>query len=242
MADGLDSPRMKLARAIEHFETMKRETDAFMGTDPYALSTNEKVDDVWHVGRLQVRAEPPRMLGTIAGDVVNNVNAALDHLVYERSVTKPDRGTGFPVSLSVSDYALHRDRLLDGVPDWPDRAIIDAYQPYERGMQADPLWLMRVFANADKHRVVQPAFARPHRLRFQLPPGYNANVTVVDHKGPLHDGAELYRLGLIGPPISEGGVKVNARLDLTIGYGDLLIDGNEIGQMLALAKEIIDAF
>lgn len=241
MIDRLASARLKLARAREHFKTLKIETDAFVESEPYAVSSDPEVKDGWQIFRFRIFQEPPIRLAVIAGDVVNNVNSALDHLIYALSLTKAS-GTGFPVFLRIDDYSSHRDRLLQGVPEWPDRAIIDAYQPYERGNTLDPLWLMRSFANADKHRVTQPAYSRPHRLRIEAPPGYRGQVIPPQITGPLYDGAELFRVRLSGPAPPEGGVHMKTRMDLTIGYGDRLTDNIEIGAMILVATEIIDAF
>jgi len=242
MLDRLISARLKLARAREHFKALKLETDAFVATQPYRITSYADVEQGWHVFRFEASQAPPIRLSVIAGDAVNSVNAALDHLVYALSVTKPPQGTGFPVFVSVNDYGAYRDRLLDGVPAWPDRAIIDAYQPYERALDLDPLRLMRTFSNADKHRVTQPTYGRPKSLRIQQPPGYTGQVIPPKIDGPLYDGAELFRVRLTGPDPPEGGVDVYTRLNLTIAYGDQLIDNVDIGGMILLAAEIIDAF
>ncbi len=240
MVDRLASAWLKLARAREHFKALKLETDAFTATQPYAIVSDPEIQQGWQVFRFKATHEPPIRLSVIAGDAVNSINAALDHLVYALSVTKAR--TGFPVYLDILNYVADRDRLLNGVPEWPDRAIIDAYQPYERGFDLDPLWLMRTFANTDKHRVTQPAYGRPNRLKIEQPPGYSGQVVPPQIDGPLYDGAELFRLRLTGPEPPEGGVHVYTRMDLTIGYGDRLTDNVEIGQMIHLATEIIDAF
>lgn len=252
MVDRLASARLKLDRAREHLKVLKGQVHTFVNGEPkpYALSdTGESEGELphWQDCFFEVREDPPIAFGLMAGDFIGNVNAALDHLVYGLSTTKP-KGTGFPVVIDPDAYVLttskkrvsDRERLLAGVLD-PDRAIIDAYQPYENGMQADPLWRMREFANADKHRVTQPAWARVHAVRINAPHGCETRVARQRFSGPVHNGALLFRFQVRCGGLTPK-VKVRAEADMTLGFGPELVDLIEFDRIVERAADIIACF
>lgn len=249
MADRLASARLKRDRAREHLKALKEQCWLFMNQEPkpYGISDKLKQEGQWSVALLDVRQHPPIEFGLIAGDFINNINAALDHLVYGLSATKK-KGTGFPISVDPDSYVFtsrkkkvsDRDRLLAGVIE-DERALIDAYQPYANGMEADPLWRMREFANTDKHRVTHPAFARMHRYRV-IAPGCEIAMELCEHAGPFDNGTPLFRFSVsCGGPYGRN-VKVRTEVVLSIGFGPLLVDLVEFDEMLGLTSEIIDAF
>ena len=55
---------------------------------PYGIADKVQQEGQWSVAFFEVRENPPIEFGLIAGDFINNVNAALDHLVYGLSATK----------------------------------------------------------------------------------------------------------------------------------------------------------
>jgi hypothetical protein len=246
MADRLYSARLKFDSAVEHLKTLKDQVGIFMSTDPYSIAEDAKVEGYWYVARLKVREEPPISFSVLAGEVIDGLNAALDHLVYGLSRTKP-KGTGFPIFIDPRPYVGvkkdgQRESLLAGVAN-ANRAVIDAYQPYEGELKADPLWLMREFANTDKHRITRPAFARPRNVRFHHPRGCDVTLQRKQSKRPLHDGAVLLRFHvecLRLPP--EDKVQVRTEVDLSIGFGDAAVDLVEIDAMVERVHDIIGCF
>jgi hypothetical protein len=136
----------------------------------------------------------------------------------------------------------HRDRLLAGVREFPERAIIDAYQPYANGMETDPLYLLREFANSDKHRITEPGFARPHYLGVNAPPGYKVEVIPEQPLRKLKNRAKVLRYRLYGPPVPEGGVPVHTDVLVSVGFGPMAMNIMDIHESLARVDEIIRAF
>lgn len=249
MADRLASALLKWNRAAEHFKVLKDECGAFIATEPYGISEEVELQGDWYISRLYVREQPDIRLGVIAGDVLNNLNASLDHLVYALSATKP-RGTGFPVAIDPDAYVRtspkkktsDRDRLLAGVPD-DDRAIIDAYQPYENGGRDDLLWLMREFANADKHRVTPAAFANPRNLRVHPPNGCKVTADPIKLSHPLNDGTPIFRWRVECPDRPpQANVQVRAEVDLSIAFGTAKVDLIVIESMFFRTADIIQCF
>lgn len=248
MAHPLASAHLKLNRARHHLKALKHDCWLFMGQDPkpYGIADQVKKEGQWSVALLEVRQHPPIEFGLVAGDFINNVQAALDHLVYGLSRTKRN-GTGFPVFIDPDAYVFtsakkkvsDRDGLLHGVIE-DDRAIIDAYQPYEHEMEADPLWRMRKFGNTDKHRVTHPAFARIRAARV-IAPGCDIYMEPYERAGPFDNGAPLFRFA-----VACGGqgpnVKVRSEVDMSIGFGPQSVDLVEFDAILARASEIIECF
>jgi len=243
----LDSAHLKLGRAVLHFRDLQEQVAVFMASKPYGIGPEKHVGDGWIQVTFVVRRRPPIYFALLAGDAVSNANAALDHLVYGLSRTKPAR-TGFPIYVDPDKYVREgkngsdRDQLLAGVREFPERAIIDAYQPYANRMKADPLWLLRVFANTDKHRIVEPGYARSRHVGIKPPPGYQIGVIPGQVTAKLKNGTEICRYRVYGPPSAEGAVPVQAKVDFSIGFGPMSMDLVEIEEALARVNEIIRAF
>lgn len=102
----------------------------------------------------------------IAGDYIQNLRAALDHLAWELV----RKGTEWPprslTAIQFPIYSVNRSRdktkrtfsnriakELPGISD-AQRALIDGYQPYHRGKRH--LATLAHFSNQDKHRFITP--------------------------------------------------------------------------------------
>jgi hypothetical protein len=97
----LRGPLLKLGRAKEHFAELREKSEAFLATVPYdwSMETEEYTDGTREY-RISASVDdyPPIELGLIAGDVVQNVRAALDQLVWAYSAKdKRNRRTMFPI-------------------------------------------------------------------------------------------------------------------------------------------------
>src|SRR5262245_52737821 len=81
-------PLLKLARAKEHFTELREKAEAFLATEPYDWSMEtEAFTDGTREYRISASVDdhPPIELGLIAGDVVQNLRAALDQLIWANS-------------------------------------------------------------------------------------------------------------------------------------------------------------
>ena len=93
-------------------------------------------------------------MGLLAGEAVQNLRSALDHLVYEKS--GGNERTQLSIFINPDDYAARAPRMMNGVPE-SLRAIIESYQPYRGTPDApsqDPLSNLRTLSNRDKHKVL----------------------------------------------------------------------------------------
>jgi hypothetical protein len=160
MSHPLDSAYLKLRRATEHLEQIDTETQRFIDSHPYVPvpDYNHKTGD--HVVRVRVLAEPPMHLGLLAGDMLHNARAALDHLIYQLadldSETPRGEKTQYPIFDNPERFDAMPANYLKGVPD-RYRAILRNAQPYNPRYAG--LGPMARLDDRDKHRIVEPIAA-----------------------------------------------------------------------------------
>lgn len=83
MSDRLDGALTKVERAKQHVGDLEAELRAFHGTNPYVVAAKRNPEThqlVYYVASVQ---EVPRSISAIAGDVLQNLRSALDHLAYQ---------------------------------------------------------------------------------------------------------------------------------------------------------------
>lgn len=172
MSHPLDSTRLKVARAREHFKQLDAERRAFIDTQPFVYIPHHDSETGRHEIRVRKFADPPIRLGLLAGDVIHNYRGALDHLVYQVAGYGPHRESGrgkwtqFPIFDNERDFHSKKAIYLKGVPK-EAVPVFEACQPYK-----DPDIASGTIArldDRDKHRVLTPVVAAPlaGRLRLQ---------------------------------------------------------------------------
>lgn len=171
MGHPLDSSRLKVARAREHFKVLDAERRAFIETQPYFYVPNYDFESGRHEIRARKIADPPIRLGLLAGDVVHNYRAALDHLVFQVAALGPrgeaGRGdrTQFPIFERKRDFDNHVATYLKGVPK-DAVSVFELCQPYQGGERL--ISLVARLDDRDKHRVLTPVVSAPHGGRLHL--------------------------------------------------------------------------
>jgi len=241
MTHPLTSAFLKVERARKHLKELNQQIRGFVMVDPYRLTIEVDPDTGQQVVRFRTVGNRPIPLGfgLMAGDVIHNLRAALDHVVYQLAVAGGGDGehSQFPIIEDSDDYRLKEKRLLEGVVEG-QRAIIKGLQPYhvraalnagthpesERDPLAINVYLMNLgrLDNIDKHRLLLPSdimvpFRKPHF----------AGVTKAEGTHPadwyrVKDGAEFFRITSIElpPDGSMADVQVNTDHSFTIGFGD----------------------
>ena len=79
--DRLDALLIKYGRAQEHRAAWDRALDKWVATMPYALR-GEADPSGWFVVRLVVREPPPPELSLTFVDMISNLRATLDHIIW----------------------------------------------------------------------------------------------------------------------------------------------------------------
>lgn len=238
----------RLDQARRRYSALDGEIRVYLGRER-AKVVSDLEDDRWNVIRFASDVVPPPLtLGVILGEVVHNLRAVLDNLVFDLAgqPTSNSRGqTAFPIAESSNDYLnprrdgepSMRERMLEGVPDGA-REIIDAFQPFEPlddhlraawgESQEHPLRMLRVLSNADKHRIAHPAAllgATPEITIPDPPPG-EFEITFTEAGGPISDGVEIARFRHSDPSVGKVASIINTRVVVVfgangVGLGDL---------------------
>lgn len=149
---------LKVERAKQHVADLDGEIRRFLDTDPYVVGTKHDPQSrqlIYYVVR--VEATPPR-LSVIAGDVLQNLMSALDHLAYQ--LVMADTGDDppphrsriyFPIARDAAEYETKKIRKIEGVRQ-ETLNTIDAIKPYKGGN--DQLWSLYQLNNVEKHRLL----------------------------------------------------------------------------------------
>jgi hypothetical protein len=145
--------------AKKHLTELEREIDAFLATEPYKIETRPDSDQP-NCSRYYVASVPsehPTSISLIAGDVLFNLRAALDHLAYQLALAngttdeKILRQTYFPIFDDAKKFHKDLKARTPGLSQAARDAIKDV-KPYKEGNPA--LWQLHNLNNRDKHRAL----------------------------------------------------------------------------------------
>jgi hypothetical protein len=159
----LDSSWLKLHWAKRHLDFLYTDQRSFYGREDESSRSDANAD-----GSAELRHKPfvPPSVGPwsmIVGDAVHNMRCSLDHIVYALAVKhlaaigksgRPKSGTGFPIFQNVDRREFNK-KTAEIEPEARD--VIESLQPYDR---TNPLWMLSVLDNADKHEVIRIHSAR----------------------------------------------------------------------------------
>jgi hypothetical protein len=163
----LSSSDAKIARAREHFESIKFEfARAANDRQPYGIRISQiDPDSGWFSVFLTPRDFAEPRLGVIVGDLIHNLRCALDYIITalaDKSKAQLTTRHQFPIFDHVAEYrrkvgdrsTASKDGMLGGIVHGIS-TIWDA-QPFHRkpDPETDGLFLINRFSNADKHRVI----------------------------------------------------------------------------------------
>jgi hypothetical protein len=154
--------RLKIERAKEHLRDLHLCLKTFLDSNPYEVDTQRDPQTrqlIYYLVR--VRDVPPRA-SLFAGDTIQNLRSALDHLAYQLYLLGPGGHTGgvgsriyFPIADDSAKYKIEAPRKIKGMR--PDAIkAIDAIEPYKGGHtdKSDTLWRLEKMNNIDKHRLL----------------------------------------------------------------------------------------
>ncbi len=248
----------KVERAEAHFHSLHPKISTFLNSEPkpYRFVAEIDVEAAKALWRLHVVEEPPLEWSTIAGDYVQNLRAALDHLIWvlvKANGHEPTRGNAFPIfDVKPPDRRSHGERQR-----WNRQVyglhpsvlgFLDRCQPYKG---PDPpgthvLAGLRTLSNEDKHRTLLPAFVavaenKPSKLRgletrdIERP---DLNTLQVRAGRPLkeHDVVVEMPIAITGP---NPEVKLKAELPLDVGIGRKPVPLKGLEQMSQVVGSVL---
>ena len=172
------SAQRKFARSVEQIKRLCGEAEAFENRDAYVFRKEIESRSAKHITYrcIAVEREPPSdEWPLLAGEAIQNLRAALDHVVWA-SVKRPSTRTGFPIFTDPCEFQVLGAPMLRGVPD-PMRAAIERAQPYRTSPDAPAqamLEQLRVLSNLDKHRTLATVASAVEHEGI----GYNTGVSI----------------------------------------------------------------
>ena len=148
---------VKIERAKKHFVELNETCLAFQQTNPYEVDVKRDPETrnlIYYV----FRVDPvPDSLGAIAGDFIQNLRSALDHLIRHlmevRGITRFDTESNFPIGSDAKDYSKTKLRGMEKIL---RKDAVDALRSIEayKGGRGHQLWVLHRLNNIDKHRLL----------------------------------------------------------------------------------------
>jgi hypothetical protein len=212
----MDSVDAKMARANEHREALYAESGVwFEGTKRnFILKTNGR--EAWLVHYVE-DSFPPIRLGVLLGECVFNMRSAMDNLVCGLVRTKDGYNakcahTQVPICATEETWKKNWKKDLNGVEPAAQRMIRDL-QPCFRmpsSTEDDPLSVLNVLCNSDKHRAITLTLAYSHDLTVRVH-GKDGKVHEVRSLKPLYTG-DVHTIPLdIDPATIQPSARVETR-------------------------------
>ena len=132
----------------------------------------------------------PQRIGAIFGDYVNNLESALDHLIYQLALASgtedPSSGNYFPF-LSIDDQArwdqIKRNKLGGIRDEWAERLKDSQPLPWGARAQFHPLVVLHAANKQNKHHIITPTL--PGTLEWE--PEFQLNRNALPGEGAMHD-------------------------------------------------------
>jgi len=180
MIKGVESAKLKIARAWEHLAELREVARDYTDEEIHKLSLNSEGQEV-----VEITRDPPARISVLVGEIVYQVRSALDHLTYEiveanqTSISLPtnwvrdcefplglkapiDKATAQPYSLPVP-YSVFEKKLPGLTPQ--AFKFIEALQPYWGQGTSNLLKIVGQLSNIDKHRHLHITIPRISVLR-----------------------------------------------------------------------------
>jgi len=211
---------LKIKRAKEHITQLEQQLSAFFDTDPYKVGAKHDLETrklIYYV----MSAEPiPDAIPLVAGDAIQNLMSALDHLAYQilcsDTEDKPPNPSWiyFPIADNAEKYEAKKRGQMQGARQETFDAI-DALKPYKGGN--DIIWALYRLNNIEKHRLLLTVGSHAaginigqvlaQHLQGSFSPATIATVESMnlflkpaDRGFPLQAGFELYMGDVDQPP------------------------------------------
>jgi hypothetical protein len=154
--DRLILAKVKVERAKENLKEFDRIAETFRDKNHTIVVAHGHGKFSYSAGPPDTRTYPVRSfeLFAVAGDIVNNLRSALDHLAWqlvEANGSIPSKHTAFPITTDAKTYEEAKARKVQGMSTDAVR-LIDSLKPYQGGN--DALWRLHEICNIDKHQTI----------------------------------------------------------------------------------------
>lgn len=157
VADRLKQVISKVERAKRHIADLDREIKVFLDANPYRVGTKRNPDTRQLIYYVTSVDPTPECLPMIAGDAIQNLMSALDHLAYQivcsdtNDLPPNPNWIYFPIADTAEKYEAKKQGKIEGAQKETFDAF-DALKPYKGGN--DLLWVLYRLNNIEKHRLL----------------------------------------------------------------------------------------
>ncbi len=149
--------RVKIERAKKHLADFDVQAEAFRDAYTHVIGTRKDPQTRQAIQYFTKLPISKFEVLAVAGDVLQNLRSALDHLAFHlvevglrRSIgEKIGKRVAFPIIEKAKEYEGFKTRKIKGARKATIKAI-DDLKPYKR--RNSPLWLLHYVNNVDKHR------------------------------------------------------------------------------------------
>jgi hypothetical protein len=147
--DLLESSKSKLSHATTHIATLKANVHDFFARPIYTTTTEKCEISRKNLLKIKLIEKIPDQISLIAGDVISNLRASLDHLASSLAIANGKTATSvyFPIGNDKNDF-LKREQNKFSLP---IRDYIRSIEPYEAG-KGELIWIINKLEKANKHR------------------------------------------------------------------------------------------
>lgn len=246
---------LKINRAKTHLLELQTEIKSFMDSHPYRISTKRDPETKRLIYYVSAVRETPQVISLIAGDIIQNLRSAMDHLAYELFISNggnetEGRNIYFPIEKDFTTYESEKERKTKGMSKGA-KDLIDLVKPYNGGNTI--LWRIHDFNITDKHRSLLLVTLRsefnsidigPHlreSMRKIMPdladiPTFSLGIKPADSLLPLKIGDELFT----DEPDAKELPDMQFRIDVNIVFNDLAITGETslISALQSMIQEV----
>jgi hypothetical protein len=264
-ADLLVGTKLKINRAKKHLAELSAEISAYHGRNPYRIISDKESKPGHELYRIEFIEAIPLEWGTMVGDVIHNLRAALDTLATalviangktSRSVIK---NTYFPIGSTQKLFDQKLPKDLRGASDVA-RQIVQRLKPYKGG--TDAFWRLHQLDILDKHTLLIPVGAGHTRVLWkvglagffeqmgvtdpaQIPDVPPIAFTPAETGYPLKNGDIIFSYGF-GPDKEEKN-KGDLKFTLGIAFGEgQIVDGQPVvpslQQLIDFTERVVGIF
>jgi hypothetical protein len=246
---------LKLKRARAHISAFEQQLRAFLEGHPYKVAARSDPETRKPIYYVESAEAVPDCLPRIAGDAIQNLMSALDHLAYQivcsdTGDNPPNpRGIYFPIADDAAKYEDSKRRRMEGARQQTFDAV-DALKPYKGGN--DRLWALHRLNNIEKHRLLLTVGSQAGGIHLgQLMAGHlggtfppeavaalesmNVFLNPADKGFPLKAGFELY----IGAVDEKPNPKLQFRFNVALSEPGV-IDGEPVLEAIKQFAKLVD--
>jgi hypothetical protein len=232
----MTSAQRKLKRGVEQVKTLCGETSVFEDAEAYRFESERELRSPQEVvcRCFAVQQKPmPLHWPLLAGEAVQNLRSALDHLIYEKS--EGNERTQFPIFVNPNDFAARAPGMMEGVPG-SVRAIIESHQPYRHTSDEpalDALAELRTLSNLDKHKVLATIVSAVTREGVGVPHG--VDLTWEDYATNKQLGAGKAQISTFA--VRTEGEADDVNVEPIFSY-EVRIQGRQVGSLKWIGNHV----